>query len=64
MIGQVIHGARIRRCSWRASVRRRLLRGSSKYGLEPVTVEADGPLQGHAPICEDPAGFVEAVMAE
>ncbi len=33
----------------------RLLR-LSKYGLEPVSVEADGPLQGHAGVLRRPGG--------
>jgi predicted ATPase len=41
----------------------RLLR-LSKYGLEPVTVEQTDHYKVMREFCEDPAGFVEAVMAE
>jgi predicted ATPase len=41
----------------------RLLR-LSKYGLEPVTVKDTDHYKVMREFCEDPAGFVEAVMAE
>jgi predicted ATPase len=41
----------------------RLLR-LSKYGLDPVTVEQTDHYKVMREFCEDPAGFVEAVMAE
>jgi predicted ATPase len=41
----------------------RLLR-LSKYGLEPVTVEQTDHYKVMREFCADPAGFVEAVMAE
>ena len=41
----------------------RLLR-LSKYGLEPVTVEQTDHYKVMREFCDDPAGFVEAVMAE
>src|SRR5476649_290957 len=41
----------------------RLLR-LSKYGLEPVTVEDTDHYKVMREFCDDPAGFVEAVMAE
>jgi predicted ATPase len=41
----------------------RLLR-LSKYGLEPVTVEQTDHYKVMREFCEDPAGFVEGVMAE
>jgi predicted ATPase len=41
----------------------RLLR-LSKYGLEPVTVEQTDHYKVMREFCEDPTGFVEAVMAE
>jgi predicted ATPase len=41
----------------------RLLR-LSKYGLEPVTVEETDHFKVMREFCGDPAGFVEAVMAE
>jgi len=41
----------------------RLLR-LSKYGLEPVTVEATDHYRIMREFCDDPAGFVEGVMAE
>ena len=41
----------------------RLLR-LSKYGLEPVTVEQTDHYKVMRKFCADPAGFVEAVMAE
>jgi predicted ATPase len=41
----------------------RLLR-LSKYGLEPVTVEQTDHFKVMREFCEDPAGFVEGVMAE
>jgi predicted ATPase len=41
----------------------RLLR-LSKYGLEPVTVEQTDHYKVMREFCGDPAGFVEAVMAE
>jgi len=41
----------------------RLLR-LTKYGLDPVTVKPDRSLQDHAGVCDDPAGFVEAVIEE
>ena len=36
----------------------------SKYGLEPVTVEQTDHYKVMREFCADPAGFVEAVMAE
>src|SRR5271154_2603255 len=36
----------------------------SKYGLEPVTVEQTDHYKVMREFCDDPAGFVEAVMAE
>jgi predicted ATPase len=41
----------------------RLLR-LSKYGLDPVTVEQTDHYKVMREFCDDPAGFVEAVMAE
>jgi predicted ATPase len=41
----------------------RLLR-LSKYGLEPVNVKDTDHYKVMREFCEDPAGFVEAVMAE
>jgi predicted ATPase len=41
----------------------RLLR-LSKYGLEPVTVKDTDHYKVMREFCDDPAGFVEAVMAE
>jgi predicted ATPase len=41
----------------------RLLR-LSKYGLEPVTIEATDHYKVMREFCADPAGFVEAVIAE
>jgi predicted ATPase len=41
----------------------RLLR-LSKYGLEPMTVKDTDHYKVMREFCEDPAGFVEAVMAE
>src|SRR5436305_2702399 len=41
----------------------RLLR-LSKYGLEPVTVEATDHYRIMREFCDDPAGFVEGVLAE
>ena len=41
----------------------RLLR-LTKYGLEPVTVEQTDHYKVMREFCDDPAGFVEAVMAE
>lgn len=41
----------------------RLLR-LSKYGLEPVTVEQTDHYKVMREFCDDPAGFVEGVMAE
>jgi predicted ATPase len=41
----------------------RLLR-LSKYGLEPVTVEQTDHYKVMREFCDDPIGFVEAVMAE
>jgi predicted ATPase len=41
----------------------RLLR-LSKYGLEPVTVKDTDHYKVMREFCKDPAGFVEAVMAE
>ena len=41
----------------------RLLR-LSKYGLEPVTVEETDHYKVMREFCDDPAGFVEAAMAE
>ena len=41
----------------------RLLR-LSKYGLEPVTVKETDHYKVMREFCEDPAGFVEGVMAE
>ena len=41
----------------------RLLR-LSKYGLDPVTVEQTDHYKVMREFCEDPSGFVEAVMAE
>jgi predicted ATPase len=41
----------------------RLLR-LSKYGQEPVTVQQTDHYQVMREICDDPAGLVEAVMAE
>jgi predicted ATPase len=41
----------------------RLLR-LSKYGLDPVTVEQTDHYKVMREFCQDPAGFVEAVMAE
>jgi predicted ATPase len=41
----------------------RLLR-LSKYGLDPVTVEQTDHYKVMREFCEDPAGFVEGVMAE
>jgi predicted ATPase len=41
----------------------RLLR-LTKYGLEPVTVEATDHYKVMREFCDDPVGFVEAVLAE
>jgi predicted ATPase len=41
----------------------RLLR-LSKYGLEPVTVRETDHYKIMREFCDDPAGFVEGVMAE
>ena len=41
----------------------RLLR-LSKYGLEPVTVEQTDYYKVMREFCNDPAGFVEAVVEE
>jgi predicted ATPase len=41
----------------------RLLR-LSKYGLEPVTVEQTDHYKVTREFCDDPAGFVEAVIEE
>src|SRR5258708_36043238 len=41
----------------------RLLR-LSKYGLDPVTVEQTDHYKVMREFCDDPAGFVEAVMEE
>jgi predicted ATPase len=41
----------------------RLLR-LSKYGLEPVTVEETDHYKVMREFCDDPAGFVEAVIGE
>ncbi len=41
----------------------RLLR-LSKYGLEPVTVEQTDHYKVMREFCNDPAGFVEAVVEE
>ncbi len=41
----------------------RLLR-LSKYGLEPVTVKETDHYKVMREFCEDPAGFVEGVLAE
>ncbi len=40
------------------------LRRPSKYGLEPVTVEQTDHFEVMREFCDDPAGFVEGVMAE
>jgi predicted ATPase len=36
----------------------------TKYGLEPVTVEQTDHYKVMREFCDDPAGFVEGVMAE
>jgi predicted ATPase len=36
----------------------------SKYGLEPVTVRDTDHFRTLREFCEDPAGFVEAALAE
>jgi predicted ATPase len=41
----------------------RLLR-LTKYGLEPVTVEQTDHYKVMREFCDDPAGFVEGVIAE
>jgi predicted ATPase len=41
----------------------RLLR-LSKYGFDPVTVEQTDHYKVMREFCDDPAGFVEAAMAE
>jgi predicted ATPase len=41
----------------------RLLR-LSKYGLEPVTLKDTDHFRVMREFCDDPAGFMEAVMAE
>jgi predicted ATPase len=41
----------------------RLLR-LTKYGLEPVTVEQTDHYKVMREFCDDPAGFVEAAIAE
>jgi predicted ATPase len=41
----------------------RLLR-LTKYGLEPVTVESTDHFRIMREFCDDPAGFVEGVLAE
>jgi predicted ATPase len=50
-------------CGVKAYPNARLLR-LTKVGLEPVTVEATDHYKIMREFCDDPAGFVEAVMVE